>query len=78
MTHTGGTSDGLGRYEVFDPGVVTGNDYKVTFEEDTVTGSPTNGSLLYNVTNTTSSSQVLTGYSRVHYFLMRVILQQRD
>jgi len=64
MAHDAGTSDGLGRYEVFDPGAVTGNDYKVTFEEDTVTGSPTNGSLLYNVTNTTTGSQLLTGYKQ--------------
>jgi hypothetical protein len=43
---------------------VTGNDYKVSFEEDTVTGSPTNGSLLWNVTNTTTSSQILSGYKQ--------------
>ena len=64
MTHSAGTSDGQARVEVIDPGVVTGQDYKISFEEDTVTGSPTKGSLLWNVTNTTSGSQVLTGYGQ--------------
>ena len=64
MTHSAGTSDGQGRVEVIDPGVVTGQDYKITFEEDTVTGSPTKGSLLWNVTNVATSSQVLTGYNQ--------------
>ena len=31
MTHSAGTSDGQGRVQVFDPGVVTGHAYKVTF-----------------------------------------------
>jgi hypothetical protein len=64
MTHSAGTSDGQGRIEVIDPGVVTGQDYKITFEEDTVTGSPTKGSLLWNVTNVATGSQVLTGYEQ--------------
>jgi len=64
MTHSAGTSDGQGRVEVIDPGVVTGQDYKVSFEEDTVSGSPTEGSLLWNVTNVASGSQVLTGYKQ--------------
>ena len=64
MTHSAGTSDGQGRVQVFDPGVVTGHDYKVTFEEDTVTGSATKGSLLWNVTDTNTGSQLLTGYQQ--------------
>ena len=64
MTHSAGTSDGQGRVEVIDPGVVTGHDYKVNFEEDTVSGSPTEGSLLWNVTDVTSGSQLLTGYTQ--------------
>ena len=64
MTHSAGTSDGQGRVEVIDPGVVTGQDYKITFEEDTVTGSPTKGSLLWNVTNVATGSQLLTGYKQ--------------
>ena len=64
MTHSAGTSDGQGRVQVFDPSVVTGHDYNVSFEEDTVTGSPTLGSLLWNVTDATSGSQILTGYKQ--------------
>ena len=64
MDHSAGTSDGLGRVEVIDPGVMTGQNYKVTFEEDTVTGSPTKGSLLFNVTNSSSGSRLLSGYSQ--------------
>ena len=64
MTHSAGTSDGLGRVTVIDPGVVTGQDYEITFEEDTVTGSPTKGSLLWNVTNKTSGAKVLSGYKQ--------------
>ena len=47
---------------MIDPGVMTGHEYKVTFEMDTVTGSLTNGSLLWNVTDATSGSQLLSGY----------------
>ena len=64
MVHSAGVSDGQARFEVIDPGVVTGHDYKVTFETDTVTGSPTKGSILWNVTDVTSGSQVLTGYEQ--------------
>ena len=64
MDHTAGASDGLARFEVIDPGVVTGHDYKVNFEEDTVTGSATKGSLLWNITDATSGSQVLTGFKQ--------------
>jgi len=64
MTHSAGTSDGQGRVVVVNPGVVTGHDYKITFEEDTVTGSPTKGSLLWNVTDATAGSKVLTGYKQ--------------
>ncbi|MBC8344742.1 MAG: T9SS type A sorting domain-containing protein [Candidatus Marinimicrobia bacterium] len=64
MDHSAGTSDGQGRVEVIDPGVVTGQNYKITFEEDTVSGSPTEGSLLWNVTNSTTGSQLLTGYKQ--------------
>jgi hypothetical protein len=68
MDHSGGTSDGLGRVEVFDPGAMTGQDYKVTFEMDTVTGSPTNGDNLFNVTNSSSGARLLTGYSQGSLF----------
>ena len=68
MTHSAGTSDGLARVTVIDPGVVTGQDYEVTFEEDTVTGSPTKGSLLWNVTNKTSGAKVLSGYKQGSLF----------
>ena len=64
MAHSAGTSDGQGRVEVIDPGVMTGHDYKVTFEEDTVTGSPTKGSLLWNVTDVTAGSKILSGYKQ--------------
>ena len=64
MTHSAGTSDGLGRVTVIDPGVLTGQDYEVTFAEDTVTGSVTKGSILWNVTNKTSGAKVLSGYKQ--------------
>ena len=64
MIHSAGASDGLARFEVIDPGVVTGHDYKVTFEEDTDTESATYGSLLWNITDVTSGSQVLTGFKQ--------------
>ena len=64
MTHSAGTSDGLGRVTVIDPGVLTGQDYEVTFAEDTVTGSATKGSILWNVTNKTSGAKVLSGYKQ--------------
>ena len=64
MVHGAGTSDGQGRVKVFDPGVVTGHDYKVDFEEDTLTGSPTKGSLLWNVTDTQTGAKILTGYKQ--------------
>ena len=68
MDHSGGTSDGLGRVEVYDPGAMTGQDYKVTFEKDTVTGSPTNGDNLFNVTNASSGARLLTGYKQGSLF----------
>ena len=64
MTHSAGTSDGLGRVTVIDPGVLTGQDYEVTFAEDTVTGSVTKGSILWNVTNKTSGAKVLSRYKQ--------------
>ena len=64
MTHSAGSSDGQGRIEIIDPGVLTGNDYKVTFEMDTVTDSPTKGSLLWNVTNATTNAKLLNGYEQ--------------
>ena len=64
MTHSAGTSDGLGRVTVIDPGVLTGQDYEVTFAEDTATGSVTKGSILWNVTNKTSGAKVLSGYKQ--------------
>ena len=68
MTHSAGTSDGLGRVTVIDPGVLTGQDYEVTFAEDTVTGSATKGSILWNVTNKTSGAKVLSRYKQGSLF----------
>ena len=68
MTHSAGTSDGLGRVTVIDPGVLTGQDYEVTFAEDTVTGSVTKGSILWNVTNKTSGAKVLSRYKQGSLF----------
>jgi hypothetical protein len=58
MVHSAGVSDGQGRVEVIDPGAVTGHDYKVTFEDD---GS---GTLLWNVTDVTTSNKILSGYAQ--------------
>ena len=58
MAHSAGTSDGQGRVEVIDPGVITGHSYKVTFEDDGA------GTLLWNVTDVTTSNKVLSGYSQ--------------
>ena len=68
MTHSAGTSDGLGRVTVIDPGVLTGQDYEVTFAEDTATGSATKGSILWNVTNKTSGAKVLSRYKQGSLF----------
>ena len=64
MTHSAGTSDGLGRITVIDPGVVTGHDYEISFAEDTVTGSATKGSILWDVTDKTSGAKVLSRYKQ--------------
>ena len=58
MAHSAGVSDGQGRIEVIDPGAVTGHNYKVTFEDD---GS---GTLLWNVTDVTNSTKILSGYEQ--------------
>jgi len=58
MAHSAGTSDGQGRVVVIDPGVITGHSYKVTFEDDGA------GTLLWNVTDVTTSNKVLSGYSQ--------------
>ena len=58
MAHSAGTSDGQGRIEVIDPGAVTGHNYKVTFEDDGA------GTLLWNVTDVTTSNKVLSGYTQ--------------
>lgn len=58
MAHSAGVSDGQGRIEVIDPGAVTGHNYKVTFEDDGT------GTLLWNVTDVTNSTKVLSGYSQ--------------
>lgn len=64
MAHSTGTSDGQARIEVIDPGVLTGHNYKVTFEDDTVTGSVTFGQLVWNVSDVTNGNKVLTGYKQ--------------
>ena len=58
MAHSAGTSDGQARIEVIDPGAVTGHNYKVTFEDDGA------GTLLWNVTDLTTSNKILSGYSQ--------------
>ena len=58
MEHSAGTSDGQGRIEVIDPGAVNGHNYKVTFEADD------DGTLLWNVTDLTTSNKVLSGYEQ--------------
>ena len=59
MTHTAGTSDGQARIEVIDPGVLTGNTYEVSFATDEASGN-----ILWNVTNATTGSEILSGYSQ--------------
>ena len=69
MAHSAGTSDGQARIEVIDPGAVTGHNYKVTFEDDGA------GTLLWNVTDLTTSNKILwilTGSN----FLIQVIRLQ--
>ena len=59
MTHTAGTSDGQARIEVIDPGVVTGHTYEVSFATDDATGN-----ILWNVTDATSGSEILSDYTQ--------------
>ena len=63
MTHTAGTSDGQARIEVIDPGVVTGHTYEVSFATDDATGS-----ILWNVTDATSGSEILSDYTQGSLF----------
>jgi len=63
MTHTAGTSDGQARIEVIDPGVVTGHTYEVSFATDEATGS-----ILWNVTDATSGSEILSDYTQGSLF----------
>jgi len=63
MTHTAGTSDGQARIEVIDPGVVTGHTYEVSFATDEATGN-----ILWNVTDATSGSEILSDYTQGSLF----------
>ena len=63
MTHTAGTSDGQARIEVIDPGVVTGHTYEVSFATDEASGN-----ILWNVTDATSGSEILSDYSQGSLF----------
>jgi len=63
MTHTAGTSDGQARIEVIDPGVVTGHTYEVSFATDEASGS-----ILWNVTDATSGSEILSDYTQGSLF----------
>ena len=63
MTHTAGTSDGQARIEVIDPGVVTGHTYEVSFATDEASGN-----ILWNVTDATSGSEILSDYTQGSLF----------
>jgi hypothetical protein len=54
VIHDVGASDGVVEAMVIDPAATTGHDYQIFFTEDTVTGSPTQGELLWNVKDVTT------------------------
>lgn len=60
-----GPSDGGAQVTVVDPTAVTGDDYEVFFEVDTVTGSPTNGELLWGVKNVTKNEVYFKGQKEI-------------
>ncbi len=61
VEHTAGKSDGVVRVTVTDPKSVTGDQYRVTFDEDTDSTSATFGQLLWTVTNVTTGEVMVTG-----------------